>query len=158
GTASVLLRPTGRPADHLGDKILEPRGRYPVMRFIDSWVRVQTRVNHDAIDEVLDNRGDTVDAAQPIIQTGLILIRPGMRSSTVLALCHAVARYAIRTGSPRRIVPPCTTAAYTPTLTWLCWAAVRRMPGSLGSSPCASVVITHRPHGPVMCRRTAVPM
>jgi hypothetical protein len=31
-----------------------------------------------------------------------------------------VARYSILTGLPRRIVPPRSTAAYTPTLTWLC--------------------------------------
>src|SRR5438094_7375808 len=56
------------------------------------------------------------------------------------------------------MVPPRTTAAYTPTLTWLCWAAVRRMPGSLERAPCARVVITQRPHGPVMFRRTAAPV
>jgi hypothetical protein len=39
------------------------------------------------------------------------------------------------TASPRWISPPRSTEAYTPTLTWLCWAAVRRMPESLGRSP-----------------------
>ena len=66
--------------------------------------------------------------------------------------------YSILAGSPRRIEPPRATAAYTPTLTWLCCAAVRRIPGSHERSPCARVVITQRPQGPVMFRRTAVPM
>src|SRR2546428_2770776 len=81
-------------------------------------------------------------------------------SSSGMDALHSarLSRYSILTGSPRRIVPPRTTAAYTPTLTWLCWAAVRRIPGSLARSPCARVVITQRPQGPVMFRRTAGPM
>jgi hypothetical protein len=55
-------------------------------------------------------------------------------------------------------VPPRSTAAYTPTLTWLCWVAVCRIPGSLERSPCPRVVITQRPHGLVMFWRTAVLM
>src|SRR5438309_415406 len=79
------------------------------------------------------------------------------RTAPLLTLPE-VSRYSILTGSPQRIVPPRTTAAYTPTLTWLCWAAVRRIPGSLGRFPCARVVITQRPQGTVIFRRTAVPM
>ena len=42
------------------------------------------------------------------------------------------------------MVSPLSTEAYTPTFTALCWAAVRRMPESLGRSPCGSVIITQR--------------
>lgn len=41
---------------------------------------------------------------------------------------HARLGYTTMTGSPRRIVPPRTTEAYTPTFTWWCFAAVRRIP------------------------------
>src|SRR6266851_4495286 len=60
--------------------------------------------------------------------------------------------------SPRLILPPCTTDAYTPTLTWLCCAAVRRIPGSLGKSRCASVVITQRAQLRSIFRRTLSPI
>ena len=40
---------------------------------------------------------------------------PGARSGAA-----SWSSYSSRTGSPRRMVPPRTTAAYTPTLTWLC--------------------------------------
>src|SRR5207244_12866830 len=64
-----------------------------------------------------------------------------IRSGAVHDRQGSFARYAARlTESPRRIVPPRTTAASTPTWTWLCCAAVRRLSGSLGSAPSGSVV------------------
>lgn len=71
---------------------------------------------------------------------------------------RAPIRYARRRRSPRRTSPPRTTAASTPTLARFCWAAVRRLFGSLGRSLWASVVITQRGQAPVTCRRTASPM
>jgi hypothetical protein len=62
------------------------------------------------------------------------------------------------TASPRRMVPPLSTDAYTPTFTALCWAAVRRIPESLGRSSCGRVIITHRGQGSVMARRTVSPI
>ena len=41
---------------------------------------------------------------------------------------HARLGYTTMTGSPRRIVPARTTEAVTPTFTWWCFAAVRRIP------------------------------
>src|SRR5258707_6755379 len=51
---------------------------------------------------------------------------PGERST------HGFHCYSTRIGSPGRIVPPCSTLAETPTLTWVCLAAVRRIPESAG--------------------------
>jgi hypothetical protein len=39
-----------------------------VVRLVDSRVRVQPRVDHDPIDEVVDDDGDGVDASQPLVQ------------------------------------------------------------------------------------------
>ena len=46
------------------------------------------------------------------------------------------------TGSPRLMLPAVSTEAYTPTLTALRRAAVRRISGSLGRSPCGRVIMT----------------
>src|SRR5215213_11945101 len=51
------------------------------------------------------------------------------------------------TKSPRRTIPPCSTDAYTPAWTWLYFATVRKMPKSLGRSPCGRVIITHLVQG-----------
>ncbi len=114
-------------------------------------------------------RGDAIARARPIQVNQvryLTCVRITLRMSRAVFLaparrsCSARTEpppfYSILTGSPRRIVPPRTTATYTPTLTWLCWAAVRRIPGSLERSPCARVVITQRAQGPVIFSRTAV--
>src|SRR2546429_9836478 len=53
---------------------------------------------------------------------------PGGRST------HGFHCYSTRIASPRRTVPPASTLAETPTLTWWCLAAVRRIPGSAGKS------------------------
>src|SRR5947208_3460945 len=60
--------------------------------------------------------------------------------------------------SPVRILPPSRTEAYTPTFTWLCCAAVRRIPESLGKLPCASVVITQRAQLRSILSRTPSPI
>ena len=39
-----------------------------MVRLVDSRVRVQPRVDHDPIDEVVDDDGDGVDASQPLVQ------------------------------------------------------------------------------------------
>src|SRR5437773_11028699 len=66
-----------------------------------------------------------------------------IRSGAVHDRQGSFARYAARlTESPRRIVPPRTTAAYTQTSTSLFCASVRRISGSVGRSPYISVVIT----------------
>src|SRR5262245_33845453 len=111
----------------------------------------ELRIGAEPGQQVIHPRRDRLITTKALIK-GLLFI------AHRLLQCDPVSCYSILTGSPRRTVPPRTTAAYTPTLTWLCWAAVRRIPGSLERSPCARVVITQRPQGPVMFRRTAVPM
>jgi hypothetical protein len=64
----VGLRAARRPANLLGDVVLETLGRDAVVRLVDSRVRVQPRVDHDPIDEVVDDDGDGVDASQPLVQ------------------------------------------------------------------------------------------
>src|SRR5213592_1246948 len=81
-------------------------------------------------------------------------MRPAAHSPGLAGGCGAAVWAQVSvTGSPRRMVPPLTTEAYTPTFTALCWAAVRRIPGSLGRSPCGSVTITQRGQGSVMVDR-----
>jgi hypothetical protein len=45
------------------------------------------------------------------------------------------------------MAPPLATEAYTPAFTALCCAAVRRIPESLGRSPCGNVIMTQRGAG-----------
>jgi hypothetical protein len=59
--------PTSGLAKHLGDEIFESRRRDPVMGLIDAGVRIQSRVHHDLIDQVVNDRRDIVDAAKSII-------------------------------------------------------------------------------------------
>src|SRR5207245_1375674 len=66
----VLLRSTGRPADHLRDKVLEPRRRHPI-----------------TVDEVIDHRRDSVYSAEPLVETGLIT-----RSHRIPPLCEGSPR------------------------------------------------------------------
>jgi len=39
-----------------------------MVRFVDPWIRVQSGVDHDSVDEVFDDRGDVVDAAEAIVE------------------------------------------------------------------------------------------
>ena len=65
--SAIVLRPTARPADQFGDEVLEAGGRDPMMRFIDPWVRIQTWVVHDPVDELIHNRGYAIDTTQPFV-------------------------------------------------------------------------------------------
>jgi hypothetical protein len=56
------------------------------------------------------------------------------------------------------MAPPLASEAYTPTFTALCCAAVRRIPESLGRSPCGNVIMTQRGQGSVMARRPLPPI
>ena len=55
-TTPVLLRATGRPADHLGHEKLEPCRCNAMVGFVHARVRVQPGIDHDPIDEVIDHR------------------------------------------------------------------------------------------------------
>jgi hypothetical protein len=52
-----------------------------MMRFVQARVRIQTRVNHHTVDEVVHNCGDAIHAAQPLIESGLILVSHGIAPS-----------------------------------------------------------------------------
>jgi hypothetical protein len=41
-----------------------------MVRFIHAGIRVQSRVDHDAVNEVIDNSGDGVDAAKALVKCG----------------------------------------------------------------------------------------
>ena len=41
-----------------------------MVRFIHQGIRVQTRVGHDAVNEVIDDAGDWVDAAEAFVKWG----------------------------------------------------------------------------------------
>jgi hypothetical protein len=44
------------------------------MRFIDSGVSVEARIDHDPVDEVIYNGRDAIYTPQPLVKTGLILV------------------------------------------------------------------------------------
>jgi hypothetical protein len=44
-----------------------------MMGFFHSWVGIQARVDHDSVDEVIDDGRDTIYTPQPLIKTWLIL-------------------------------------------------------------------------------------
>lgn len=41
-----------------------------MVRFIDPGIRVQSRLDHDAVNEVIDDGGDGVDAAEAFVKCG----------------------------------------------------------------------------------------
>ncbi|MEY2605904.1 MAG: hypothetical protein QOH31_3720 [Verrucomicrobiota bacterium] len=41
-----------------------------MVRFIDPGIRVQSRVDHDAVNEVINDGGDWVDAAEALVKCG----------------------------------------------------------------------------------------
>ena len=43
-----------------------------MMGLIYPWVRIQARIGHDAVDEVIRNGGDAVDTAEPLVKAGRI--------------------------------------------------------------------------------------
>ena len=73
GTAGVLLRPTSSPANHFRDEVLEARRGNTVMGLVYPRVRIQARIDHYSIDEVIDHGGDAVDTAEPLVKAGRIL-------------------------------------------------------------------------------------
>src|SRR5271166_598746 len=104
----VGLRAARRPANLLGDVVLETLGRDAVVRLVDSRVRVQPRVDHDPIDEVVDDDGDGVHASQPLVQRLRFSRhhRPFLASDRVRA--HDFAPFPRRT-SP--LAPPSTSSS-----------------------------------------------
>src|SRR5258706_3079716 len=67
-TTGIFLRAAGRPAGHLGYQIFEARWRHTMMRFINAWIGVQSRIAHDPIYQVVHDSRDVIHAAQPIVE------------------------------------------------------------------------------------------
>ena len=44
------------------------------MRFVHRRVRIQARVGHNAVDEIIDHCGDVIDSTDPLIKAGLRLL------------------------------------------------------------------------------------
>jgi hypothetical protein len=55
----------------LGHIVFEARRADPVMRFVNGGVRIQDRVVHNPINEIIDHGGDRVDPAETVIEHGL---------------------------------------------------------------------------------------
>jgi hypothetical protein len=55
GTTGIILRPGSRPADHFCDQILKTCRRNTMMGLVYLRVRVQTRINHNPVNEVTNN-------------------------------------------------------------------------------------------------------
>ena len=70
GASGVFLRAAAGPADHFRDQVFESRRGHTMVRFIDPGIRVQSRVDHDAVNEVIDDAGDWVDAAEALVKCG----------------------------------------------------------------------------------------
>ena len=85
GTAGVLLRPTSSPADHFSNEVLEARMGNTMMGLGYPCVRIQVRIDHDSIDEVIHRGGNAVDAAEPLVKAG-----PRFRDRAALELSLAI--------------------------------------------------------------------
>ncbi len=98
--ARVLLRAAGRPADHLGNEVLEACRGDPVVRLVHRRVLIQPVIIHDAVDEVVDDRGDVVNPAEPVVKRGTLVrlhgTPKGPRGDT-LAGCRVIRPGAART-------------------------------------------------------------
>jgi hypothetical protein len=70
GASGVFLRAAAGPADHFRDQVFESWRGHTMVRFINPGIHVQSRVNHDAVNEVVDDGGDGVDAAEALVKCG----------------------------------------------------------------------------------------
>ena len=62
------MRPASGPADHFRDEVLKACGGNVMMGLVYAWVRIQARINHDPVDEVIHHGGDAVDTAKPLVK------------------------------------------------------------------------------------------
>jgi len=63
----VPLRTSGRPTDHLRHQILEAGGRHSVVGFVDTRIRVQPGVDHDSVDQIVDQGSNRIYATEPVV-------------------------------------------------------------------------------------------
>src|SRR5262249_39978407 len=71
--ACVLLRSASGPADHFGDEILTACRGHAMVGLVAYWVCIQAGINHDPVDEIINQGGDAIDTAEPIVQGGCVL-------------------------------------------------------------------------------------
>ena len=66
--AGVCLWATRGPANHLGHIVFEARRADPVMRFANGGVRIQDRVVHNPVNEVIHYGGNGINPAETVIE------------------------------------------------------------------------------------------
>src|SRR5262249_9979600 len=71
GTAGVSLGASRCPTDHLGHVVFEASCADAVMRLINGSVRIQDRVVHNPINEVVNYGSNRIDAAETLVERGL---------------------------------------------------------------------------------------
>src|SRR6266566_5810774 len=68
GTPAVVLWTTCCPADHFGHKVLEPCWRYAMVGFIHARIGIQSWIDHDSVNEIIDDSSDVIHPTEPIIE------------------------------------------------------------------------------------------
>src|SRR6266404_7250602 len=71
--SGIFLWAAARPADHFGNEILEARWRHLVVGFVHGRIRVQARVRHDPVDQIIDNGGDAINSTEALIEGRFLL-------------------------------------------------------------------------------------
>src|SRR5258708_30202575 len=67
--ARVFLRAPRSPADHLGHQVLEARGRHAMVRFVNQGIAIQSRVDHDPVNEVVHDGSYAIDATKSVVES-----------------------------------------------------------------------------------------
>src|SRR2546421_4332777 len=68
GTPAVVLWTTCCPADHFGHQVLEPWWQYAMVGFIHARIGIQSWIDHDSVNEIIDDRSDVIHPTEPIIE------------------------------------------------------------------------------------------
>src|SRR5277367_1993797 len=70
-SASVFLRTAGSPANHFGHQVLESGGRHTMVSFVHLRIGIQSRIDHDAVDEVVYDGSNAIHATKSVVERGL---------------------------------------------------------------------------------------
>src|SRR4030095_1823099 len=92
---------------------------HAMMRFIDLGIGVQPRVVHDAVDKVIDDGSNRIDAPKPVIERFL-----GRRFLTGNLMCHVShsLRWKMPTPATSRLSGASCYAAQQPAITCVYWS------------------------------------
>jgi hypothetical protein len=55
-------------ADHFGHQVLEPCWRYTMVGFIHVRIDIQSWIDHDSVNEIIDDSSDAIHPTEPIIE------------------------------------------------------------------------------------------